>query len=689
MPASNVCWGIELGAGAVKALKLQRDGDNLKVLEFANIPHTKVLSTPDLDQTEATRVAVGKLVSQYDLTGAAIAISVPGHSAFARFAKLPPVEPKKIPDIVKFEAVQQIPFPIEEVEWDYQTFTSQDSPDVEVGIFAITRDRIMERLAMWNDVGVTPDFVTLGPIAVYNALAWDMSFDEKTPGTVILDVGTSSTDLIVCEPGRLWVRTFPIGGHQFTQALVEAFNLSYSKAETLKLQAEQSKHARHIFQAMRPVFGDLAQDVQRSIGYYQSSHKDANLTRLIGLGSTFNLPGLRKYLGQQLQMEVIRPENFSRLNLDGPASGEFQAATLNMATAYGLALQGLGFDHGIMANLMPVAVVREALWSRKTKWFAVAAGLSLAAGGLSFIRPIQAKPVVDKPKPQDVTDVAGLIKRLKSEWTEASAKFVPDFKAANAADLLKHRAVHANLVQDVGLVMADADGKKGQQPGFEFTVYDTTYVGPAGADPNNPNAVPPPPTEPPPAEGEQKPGTPPPLPTGTGKVHSVLEIETTRPDAEAFLVDTVKKWLFDHAYRESVPYMIDVKSINYEFGRVEIAKDGTSTTVAGVPSGDQMPGNRDEMQTPSGGGKRGGMVGPGRERDEAPPSQGGRPLFGNQFGGPPPTAPTVGGSTNLDQIAPLPKSAPGAPPGSTIFKFKIQWDNVIRPDATAATENKS
>jgi Tfp pilus assembly PilM family ATPase len=59
-------------------------------------------------------------------------MSVPGHAAFARFAKLPPVEPKKVPDIVKFEAVQQIPFPIEQVEWDYQTFVAEDSPEVEV-----------------------------------------------------------------------------------------------------------------------------------------------------------------------------------------------------------------------------------------------------------------------------------------------------------------------------------------------------------------------------------------------------------------------------------------------------------------------------------------------------------------------------------------------------------------------------
>src|ERR1043165_3246372 len=42
---------------------------------------------------------------------------------------------------------------------------------------------------------------------------------------LIVDVGTTSTDLIVAEGGRLWIRTFPIGGHQFTEALVTAFNL--------------------------------------------------------------------------------------------------------------------------------------------------------------------------------------------------------------------------------------------------------------------------------------------------------------------------------------------------------------------------------------------------------------------------------------------------------------------------------
>ena len=92
MSSSNICWGIEVGAGAIKALKLEAaEGGNARVADFVVIPHKKVLSTPDLDQADALRVALGQFASQVDLHGASVAVSVPGHSAFARFAKPPPV----------------------------------------------------------------------------------------------------------------------------------------------------------------------------------------------------------------------------------------------------------------------------------------------------------------------------------------------------------------------------------------------------------------------------------------------------------------------------------------------------------------------------------------------------------------------------------------------------------------------
>ena len=454
MASSNICWGIEMGFGAIKALKLENASDGFKVLDFAVIQHPKVLSTPEIDQTDAMRVALGMLVNQHDLSNARIAVSLPGHQSFARFAKLPPVEPKKVPDIVKFEAVQQIPFPLEEVEWDYQTFVSPDSPDVEVGIFAVTRQRIMDQLSMLHDVGLTPEQVTLSPIAAYNALAVDLGFTDDTPGTIILDIGTVATDMIIAEAGRVWVRTFPIGGHQFTEALVKEFKLSYSKAEKLKREAEQSKHARHVFQAMRPVFADIIQEIQRSIGFYQSVHPEADLKRLIGLGSTFRLPGLRKFLKQQLQLDVYRLEQFKKISVDDARAGEFQAASFNLATAYGCVLQAFELAP-MQANLMPVKVIKEAMWKKKVPYFAAAAGLAAATAGAMFIRPLlDSTAFSGATRPAVLREVANEATQLATEAEEAKVtdNAPANLKGAQIVDLLKDRALYAQILEDAAIL---------------------------------------------------------------------------------------------------------------------------------------------------------------------------------------------------------------------------------------------
>jgi type IV pilus assembly protein PilM len=720
MPSSNVCWGIEVGAGGIKALKLERDGESVKVVDFAVIPHKKVLSTPDLDQVDAIRVGLGALVSQYDLKKATIAISIPGHSAFARFAKLPPVEPKKIPSIVEFEARQQIPFPIEEVEWDFQTFTNQDSPDVEVGIFAVTRERVMEKLAQWQDVGVTPDIVNLSPISVFNAIAYDMAFTDKTPGTVLLDVGTTSTDLVVAEAGRVWVRTFPIGGHQFTEALVEAFKLTYPKAEKLKREAETSKHARHVFQAMRPIFSDLAQEVQRSIGFYQSSHREANLTRLVVLGSTFNLPGLKKYLGQQLQMEVVQLGSFNRPTIEGPRSGEFQAATLNMATAYGLALQGLGLA-AIDANLMPVAVLREAMWKGKVKWFAAAAALSVIAGGLSFTRFLMDKTALESNPPSSypiIQQTKSELARLKGDWQAIDSGFQPDYSAANASLLLENREVIPWIIDDLGNVMAvsSVDAAKtaaaGKDPqGLVFQKFTTVYTS-AGADADTgygdfagSSAAPErgtspmtskgggrgadrgqtPPAAPPPTPPAADPNAPAAAPTasedgpkfglgeGPPRVIITLTVKTTREDPFEFISRTAQKWLSEHKERDAAPFSI--KHVEWKLLTEEmVAKDPNAPQGQGTsaPGGITRPGQRGTEDRGRPGAVR---PPPGFENpdDYVPPDDivrgYTRPGEGTAGGG-------AGGDVN--QLAPLPKAPAVGEPGAKVRTFEIKWEAYLK-----------
>ena len=383
MAGAQTAWGLDVGLTSLKAIKLRRDGDMVSVEAFDVVEHDKFLSEPDVDRDAMIQQTLQKFLLRNPIRRERVYIGVPGSSTFARFVKLPPVDPKKIPEIVKFEAIQQIPFPLDQVNWDYHTFQSPESPDVEVGIFAMKKELVAQVLSNFRAAGLTIHGVQMSPLAVYNAAAYDGLTDDK--GTVLIDMGAEHTDLVIMDQGRLWLRTINIGGNHFTDALAKSFKQSFSKAETLKKGAATSKYQKQIFQAMRPIFADLVADIQRSIGHYNSSHRDSRLERIVGMGNPFKLPNLQKYLQQELKMEVIRLDNFRKMKTDPKLGAGLNENILGMTAAYGLAIQGLG-QATIGSNLLPIEIARQMMWKNKQPWFIGAAAILVLAIGGAFVQ---------------------------------------------------------------------------------------------------------------------------------------------------------------------------------------------------------------------------------------------------------------------------------------------------------------
>src|SRR5207248_6074925 len=124
--------------------------------------------------------------------------------------------------------------------------------------------------------------------------------------TMFMDMGAENADLVIADGSTVWMRTLPLGGNAFTDTLAKMFKVSFAKAEDLKRNAATSKYAKQIFQAMRPVFADLVSEIQRSVGFYASVHGDSRIKKVLALGGRFKVPGLQKYLQQNLQLDVER-----------------------------------------------------------------------------------------------------------------------------------------------------------------------------------------------------------------------------------------------------------------------------------------------------------------------------------------------------------------------------------------------
>lgn len=389
MASGNGIWGIEIGQCALKAVKLRQvEDDKVELVAFDLIEHEKILSQPDADAEALTRAALEKFVSRNEWQGDKFVIGVPGQQTFARFCKLPPVEVKKIPDIVRFEAGQQIPFDMDDVVWDYEVFQAPDMPDVEVGIFAMRKDLIRKHLDHFSAFKLTPIAIQTMPSALYNFCRFDKQGEiGENAATVIVDVGAQNTDLIVVEPNSAWTRNIPLGGNAFTEALVKSFKLTFAKAEQLKRNAATSKYARQIFQAMRPVFADLVAEIQRSLGFYASTHREVELKTVVACGNAFRLPGLQKYLENNLTIgDVRRLESFNSLVPNATSSApNFTENVASFGVVYGLAVQGLGLAP-ISANLLPPELARIALWSKKRPMFIAAAACIGLASALPWVR---------------------------------------------------------------------------------------------------------------------------------------------------------------------------------------------------------------------------------------------------------------------------------------------------------------
>jgi type IV pilus assembly protein PilM len=466
MPSNQAVWGIEIGQCALKAIRLRHDSATNKVeaLAFDYIEHSKILSQPDADPDALSREAIQTFLSRNTVKGDRVVIGVPGQSGLARFIKLPPVEPSRIPEIVKYEARQQIPFALEEVVWDFQTIGNAEEAggfalETEIGLFAMKRDLIYRFMNPFRETGVEVDVVQMRPLAVYNFAAYDQitteSSEEEDSGdgkekseyqreelveskkpaertaggfVVLLDMGADNSDLVITDGTRIWQRNLPIGGNHFTRALTKELKLTFAKAEHLKRNATKAQDPRAIFQAMRPVFNDLVSEIQRSIGYFSSVHRQSKITRIIGMGNAFKLPGLQKFLAQNLQYEVEKVESFKCLKGDQVLSAPaFQENILSFSVVYGLALQGLDVS-GVRTSLLPPEISQARMIRRKKPWALSAAAILMAGFTALFFgnwAQLNAVSSSDFDPPKQKADAAQKLKtekknaydKVKTEWS--------------------------------------------------------------------------------------------------------------------------------------------------------------------------------------------------------------------------------------------------------------------------------
>lgn len=372
----------------------------LKKYEF-----TEMMGDPSVDATRLPqlKVAVAELAGNLKLKGAQAWCSVAGHSVFTRFVKLPPVGGDKVDQIVEFEARQNVPFPINEVSWDYEFVSAADAFEKEVVLVAMKSDALNELNDQVAASGITTSGMDLAPTAIYNAFRY--SYPEVDEPAVIIDLGARSTNLIFSDGGRMFTRNILVGGAAVTGAVAKEFGLGFGDAEQQKvsqgfvsLGGGFEDHADPGIAALSKVIRNsmtrLHGEVLRTINYYRSQQGGNAPQRIFLCGGGAQLGYVTEFFQEKfkLPVEIFNPLRGVQLGSGVKADAAAADAHL-MGELVGLALRIAGACP-VEVELVPDAVATARDAAKRTPAL-IMAGLCLwGLLGASIIYVQQANKAV-------------------------------------------------------------------------------------------------------------------------------------------------------------------------------------------------------------------------------------------------------------------------------------------------------
>jgi len=372
--------------------------------------------------------------------GRDVYVSISGQSVFMRFVKLPPVDAAQVEQVVRFEAQQNVPFPIDDVTWDYQMMPARSagSSEAEAVIVAIKKEVLESEVMAVEKTWLTIKQVDVAPFALLNAFR----YSELQTGecALIIDMGARSTNLVFVEKNSFWIRNVPIAGNQISQAICNEMQEPFVAAELLKkakgfvslggVYADpDDADAARISKLIRTTMTKLHVDINRSIAYYRTTLNGAPPKRVFLTGGSSQLPYLDLFIGDKLSLPVAYFNPLRNVTLGPSVNTAFlQDNSCFTAELVGLALRATGSCPAEVTLDAPTLAARAAKGRKQPfYYFALFAWIALfVCIGVWYGQQIAiAQNTADQDKSQvdQLKSVAPKISRIADESDARTSLF--------------------------------------------------------------------------------------------------------------------------------------------------------------------------------------------------------------------------------------------------------------------------
>ena len=339
--------GLDISSSSIKMVELsERDkgGYNVERYAIEPLPRDAVVDG-NIANLDAVADAVGRLLRRFGSGVKNVAMALPAASVITKKIILPDgLREQEMELQVESEANQYIPFPLDEVNLDFNVVgPAPGSPgEVEVLIAASRKEKVEDRVAVAQSCGLKAVVLDVESLAVESAFEL---VSRQLPGggadkvVALIDIGASVMNVSVLRNGRqVYSREQAFGGYQLTQDIARQYGMSIDEAEAAKRSGDlPDDYARDL---LRPFMDSVALEVSRALQFFFTSTQFNQVDHLVLAGGCATMPGLGDVVGGRTQVATLIANPFAGMGLSSKERPKSLLADApSLMVACGLALR--------------------------------------------------------------------------------------------------------------------------------------------------------------------------------------------------------------------------------------------------------------------------------------------------------------------------------------------------------------
>jgi type IV pilus assembly protein PilM len=339
--------GLDITTSSVKLIELSRSGKRFRVESYSAEPTPpSSVSEKAIVDAKAVGEAIRRAVKRAGAKAVDVAVAISGDAAITKVIQMPSsLSERDLEGQVEIQADQYIPFPMEEVSFDYEIVgpNEKDPELMDVLLVATRTDNVDQRQAAVSAAGLATQVVDVEAFALENAcqlLSHQIPDGGIGQSIAIVDIGASSTTFSVLQDLKVvYTRDFNFGGQQLTEEIMRTYGLSMEDAGRAKKQGGLPSNYQP--EVLEPFIDDMTQQVSRSLQFYLASGGGREQPDMILVcGGCANIPGIADLISSRVGIptEIGDPLGQMKISSKAKSQGVHKDAT-SLLTACGLALR--------------------------------------------------------------------------------------------------------------------------------------------------------------------------------------------------------------------------------------------------------------------------------------------------------------------------------------------------------------